>query len=134
MYSHGNWDEDVHILMCGVEMQLQEDKYHMRFQKKKLKLDIEIDDIFKLMHISKRNYSKVKKMVKCEIGLTMRDCKGKLSGVLQNKVWKPRRLELVMKCDDNKGSGQLQHKVWDLGRWSLRIHEQDFMKISTLGV
>ena len=53
----------------------------------------------------------------------MRDCKGNLSGVLQNKVWKPRRLEPTMKCDDNKGSGQLQHKVWDLGRWSLRIHE-----------
>lgn len=86
-------------------MHLQEDNGHRNFQQKKLKLDREVDELLGLMKTFKRSHCRMGQTVKCIMGLTVRNCKGKLSEMLQYKVWKPGRLEPTVNCDSSEGSG-----------------------------
>ena len=54
-------------------------------QKTKLK-DV-IDELWKLMKIPKKSYSRVKQADHCKVGWRVMNDEGKDNGVLQQKVW-----------------------------------------------
>ena len=84
----------------------------------KIELEKTIDEQWNLMQIPKESYSKMKKVIHCEIAWRMKNSEGRDSGALQHKVWKPGRLQL--KNDkDNEAYGQQQTKVWDLGKMKI---------------
>ena len=104
------WNENYGVL---VKEQIQSQMGKISLQRDRL--DDEIKKLWNLMHLCKRRYNKVRKIVQCEFGLKVNNSEGKNNGELQHKVWNPRRVQPV-RCDDSKDFGQLQTKFWDPGK------------------
>ena len=98
MERSGEWNENVYVCIYEEEDQQQVNNSSSLFHPK-IELDKEVDELRKLMHVFKRSYIRVKWKINCAIGLTVRNCEGKASGVLQHKIWKPGRLWPIVKCN-----------------------------------
>ena len=74
----------------------------------------------------KENYNRVKGTVHCGDDWEVNNIEGRDNGELQNKVWKPRRLQPT-RNNDTKDFERLQTKVWDPRRHKLKMHNQKIM-------
>ena len=68
-----------------------------------------------MIQIPKKNYTRVKQANHCKVEWRLKNDEGKDNGVLQHKVWKPRRLH-PKRNQDSEAYGKQQTKVWDPGK------------------
>ena len=89
-------------------------------------LECAIGELWELMQMPKENYNRAKGTVQCGDDWEVKNIESRDSGELQNKVWKPRRLQPT-RNNDSKDFERLQTKVWDPGRHKLKMHNQEIM-------
>ena len=95
-------------------------------QQQRTKLEDVIDELWQLMKIPKKRYSRIKQEDHCKVEWRVKNDEGKDNGVLQHKVWQPRRLQ-PKKNEDSEAYGQQQTKVWEPRRCGLKMHNQELM-------
>ena len=63
-----------------------------------------------------------------------KDCRRKASGALQQKIWKPRELNMSKTEQHDEMDDQLQNKVWDLGILKMEGYDQEVIFLFSWGV
>ena len=84
----------------------------------KTELQEVLDELWELMQIPEKNYSRVKQLIHCGGVWRMKNNEGKDSGALQDKVWNLGRLQSKGN-EHNPAYGQHQTRVWDLGKMNI---------------
>ena len=89
-------------------------------------MNVEMDKPWRLMQKIKKSYRKERQTINNKTQLTMKDCKGKMSGRLQHKSWKPIILKAIVVGQTNNVNDQLQCKVWEpQGAKSLKVYDHE---------
>ena len=91
-----------------------------------------IAELWELMKIPKKSYSRVKQANHCKVEWRMKNEEGKDNGVLHHKVWNPGRVQ-PKKNEDGEAYGQQQTRVWDPGRQGVQMHDQEVMILFYFG-
>ena len=120
----GNQQFENECTECS-KVQWESNQNKICFQHK-TKLNDVIDELWKLMKIPKKIYSRVKEEDHCKFEWRVKNDEGKDSGVLQHKFWNPARLQ-SKKNEYSEAYGQHQTKFWDPGRCGLKMHNQEIM-------
>ena len=106
--------------MCGVFVQEQFQSLKDSRCLEEDRLYDEKDKLWKLMQFHKRRHKRVRQTIQCEIGSKVENYEGKYIGVLQYKVWKPRRKKIRTTRDIIQQHGATNNwipfKFWDPGR------------------
>ena len=61
-------------------------------------------------------------------------CESKDSGALQQKIWKPRELNMTKTKQHDEMNDQLQNTVWDPGILKTEYYDQEVILLSSWGV
>ena len=65
--------------------------------------------------------------------MTEEYCRRKSCKALQQKIWKPGKLKMIIEKHDEMDD-QLQNKVWDLGILKMKGYDQEVIFLSSWGV